>query len=215
MGLAPENTLASIAKALELKVDWIEIDVQLVGSRLVVIHDFTLDRTTNGSGVVVEQNLEYLRSLDAGSGERIPFLEEVFDAIAGRNVVLDIEIKTAGAAQAVVEAIKGQNALPLSNILVSSFEHRELVNARALLSELRIAPIIQGLPVGYPNYAKLLGASAIVMHKDFISEALVEETHAHALEIITYTVNSPAEAKRLSNCGVDGIVTNFPDRLEI
>jgi glycerophosphoryl diester phosphodiesterase len=80
-GYAPENTLASVEKAISLGADWVEVDVYAVENELVVIHDDRLERTTNGSGYIIEQSLEYLRSLDAGEGEKIPFLREIFDLV--------------------------------------------------------------------------------------------------------------------------------------
>ena len=91
-GLEPENTLRSIRKALALGVDGVEIDVYAVEGQLVVIHDETLERTTNGAGHVEAQSFEYLRSLDAGMGEKVPTLREVLD-IVDRRAFVNIELK--------------------------------------------------------------------------------------------------------------------------
>src|SRR4051794_29972802 len=96
-GLEPENTLRSFARAIEIGVDAIELDVYCVDDRLVVIHDDTLERTTNGRGEVMKSTFAALRQLDAGRGERIPTLEEVFAAVPERLTV-NVELKGSGTA---------------------------------------------------------------------------------------------------------------------
>lgn len=98
-GHEPENTLRSVRRALELGADGIEVDVHLADGRLVVIHDDTLNRTTNGTGPVAEKSFACLRSLNAGQGERIPTLEEVFDTV-NRRAIVNIELKGLGTAGA-------------------------------------------------------------------------------------------------------------------
>ena len=105
MGHAPENTLLSVTKALDLGVKWIEIDVYFIDKELVVIHDDRLERTTDGIGYVQEQSLDYLRSLDAGKGEKIPLLREIFDLIDGRAGI-NIELKGVNTAEPVVKLIR-------------------------------------------------------------------------------------------------------------
>src|SRR5436190_6736475 len=96
MGYCPENTFASFERGLELGADWIELDVHLSrDGALIVIHDETLDRTTNGHGYVKDHTLAELQQLDAGNGERIPTLPEVLDWAKSRKAILDIEIKNA------------------------------------------------------------------------------------------------------------------------
>ena len=127
MGHEPENTLLSIRKALSLGVDWIEVDVYNVENNLVVIHDRSLERTTNGSGYTCEQTFSYIRSLDAGKGQQIPTLSEVFDMV-NRQAGINIELKGFNTAKLVVDLIqkyiaKGWN---YQYFLVSSFNHYEL-----------------------------------------------------------------------------------------
>ena len=104
MGHVPENTLKSIQRALDIGVDYIEIDVYLVEDKLIVIHDDRLERTTDGEGYVVDKKLDYLRSLDAGEGQKIPLLEEVLDLINGRTG-LNIELKGENTAVPVLNMI--------------------------------------------------------------------------------------------------------------
>ncbi len=127
-GLEPENTLRSIRRALDLGVDGVEIDVYFVDGQLVVIHDDTLERTTNGRGRVEEQSFDYLRSLDAGKGEKIPTLCEVFETV-NRRAFINIELKGRNTAMPVFELIEeycDSKGWKKEDFLVSSFDHREL-----------------------------------------------------------------------------------------
>ena len=104
-GHAPENTLKSMQLAIDLGLAWVELDVHAVEHRLVVIHDERLERTTNGSGKLRRRSLSYIRSLDAGDGERIPFLEEVLDLI-DRRLKINIELKSRGSAELTARALR-------------------------------------------------------------------------------------------------------------
>src|SRR5215471_19656445 len=127
MGYCPENTLASFERGLELGADWIELDVHLSrDGELIVIHDETLERTTNGHGLVRERSLSELRALDAGDGQHIPTLPEVLSFARARATVVDIEIKNApiyyeGIERAVARAVR--DAQMLDNVIVISFDH--------------------------------------------------------------------------------------------
>ena len=110
MGHEPENTIRSVRKALELGASWVEVDVYPVEGELVVIHDDRLERTTNGRGYVVEQSLDSLRSLDAGKGEKIPLLREVFDAVDHRAGV-NVQFQCPAATKLVADASAESTAL--------------------------------------------------------------------------------------------------------
>ena len=129
MGYAPENTLLSFSKALELGANWIEADVYAVEGNLIVIHDERLERTTNGTGLVTRSTFDYLRSLDAGEGQRIPLLNEVLDLIDGKAGV-NIELKGEGAATpaaGLLEQAMSRSTWAGDQFIVSSFNHHELV----------------------------------------------------------------------------------------
>ena len=154
MGYAPENTLLSVKKALDLGVKWIEIDVYNIENELVVIHDDRLERTTDGTGYVQEQSLKYIRSLDAGGGEKIPFLKEIIDFINGR-AGLNIELKGVNTADPVVKLIREYLKLEtwdIDKFLVSSFNHHELLKAKQLFPELKIGALICAIPIDYAEY---------------------------------------------------------------
>ena len=105
MGCAPENTLLSIHKAIELGADWVEIDVHCVADKLLVIHDETVDRTTNGRGKLIDYSFEELRALDAGLGQRIPTLQEVLEVTVGK-VGLNIELKGLGTGKVLTSLLR-------------------------------------------------------------------------------------------------------------
>ncbi len=215
-GHAPENTLASVRKAIELGADWIEVDVYWVDGELVVFHDDRLERTTNGQGLLRSQSFAYLRSLDAGDGEQIPTLAEVFEAAAGK-VGINVELKGPGTAEPVVQFLQdwqGQNpGADLSRVLLSSFCHDELRLVQQLDAEVRLGALFVDLPVDAIAQAQALGAWSINPGKEAVTEAFVVAAHAAGLKVLVFTVNEVVDMERLRGLGVDGIFTDYPDRL--
>ncbi|MBW2171185.1 MAG: hypothetical protein JRF69_04260 [Deltaproteobacteria bacterium] len=142
--LEPENTLLSISRAMEIGVDAVEIDVRLTKDRaLVVIHDVTVDRTTNGTGPVSSYELSDIRELDAGKGEAIPTLQEVFDLIDSK-VTLVVELKEEGTERSVVELIEKNNLE--ENVYVISFWHELVKAAKSINSRIRTGVLLVGCP---------------------------------------------------------------------
>ena len=214
MGHVSENTLASIRKALELGARYVEVDVYHVDGHLVVFHDNRLERTTNGEGYLSGQSFEYLRSLDAGDGERIPTLEEVCREIEGRACI-NIELKgpdTAAPVAAFVGELigKGWNA---RSILVSSYNHRELLELKRLNPTIQRGALIEGLPVDDAKFAEVLGAFSVHNHAEFVDQRFIDDAHARNLNVYVYTVNHPDEIARMHQMGVDGVFTNYPERV--
>ena len=207
-GLAPENTLASFAKAVALGVDGVELDVRLVEDELVVIHDERVDRTTDGSGLVGELSLAQLRRLDAGAGERIPTLTEVLAAVPSRCLV-NVELKGAGTAAPVARTLGGQRR-PL---LVSSFDHGELAQFHALCPDVPCAPLIGRWQAGLERVAKSLDASAVNLADRLASAERVAKIASWGCRSLVYTVNDAQRAQRLKGMGVAGVFTDYPDRL--
>jgi glycerophosphoryl diester phosphodiesterase len=212
-GHEPENTLLSIRKALSLGAHWIEIDVHAAEGELVVIHDETLERTTDGRGHVAEQSLEYLRSLDAGKGERIPLLREVFD-LAGRRAGINIELKgrgTAAPAVYLIDEYVNRHGWTHDRILVSSFKPRELKKVKSLQPGIRTGLIVEGLPLHCTEIAEELGAYSIHPGLKFINRRFVEDAHLRGLKVFVFTVNSAEEIERMRLLGVDGVFTDYPE----
>ena len=214
---APENTVGGVRKAIELGADWVEVDVYTVEDELIVIHDDRLERTTNGTGYVLEQTLEHLRSLDAGDGQPIPMLDEIFDAARGPRgtVGINIELKGPGAAAAVVELVEARMRAgwPADGVLVSSFNHRELREVRRRAPELRRGALLVGLPVTNAAFAEDLGAWSVHPSIDFLDEAFVTDAHRRGLKVIPFTVNHPDDIDRMFGLGVDGVFTDYPERV--
>lgn len=211
-GHAPENTLLAVRKALDMGACWIEVDVYLVENELVVIHDRRLDRTTDGSGDVTQQALSYLRSLNAGKGEKIPFLTEVLDMVAGRGGV-NIELKgadTAGPVAALVGAYVGENRFGYDRLIVSSFQHDLLETVRRHDPGIRIGVLLEKAGEADIFRAAAMGAYSIHVHKKSVSRKLVADAHQNGMKVFVYTVNRVEELRRLKRLGVDGVFTNYP-----
>lgn len=212
-GLEPENTLRSVRKALELGADGIEVDVYFADGNLVVIHDETLERTTNGTGRVEEKPFDYLRSLDAGCGEKIPTLREVFDAV-DRSAFVNVELKGTGTAEPVAELIAeyvNGHGWSGEDFLVSSFDLTEL---RKLAGRgIRLGVLFTKPPADFPAIAKSLGAHSIHLASQFAGRRMVGKAHACGLAVFVYTVNSAAAIVKMRELGADGVFTDYPDRM--
>jgi glycerophosphoryl diester phosphodiesterase len=215
-GYEPENTLLAFQKALELKVDMVELDVQACKTgELMVIHDLKLDRTTNGKGYVCEKTYEELRCLDAGKNQKIPTLPEVLDLI-NRKVKINIEIKGSGIANSLFKLIQEyvqDKSWSWDDFLVSSFNHYEIQEFSQLTPKVKTGAIIAGIPIGYAQCASMLNCYSLHPSKEFINQALIDDAHQRGLKVYVYTLNEPEEIQKIKSLGVDGIFSNFPDRI--
>lgn len=214
-GHEPENTLRSIRRALELGADGIEVDAYFVDGELVVIHDATLQRTTNGRGRVADHSFAQLRALDAGLGEQIPTLTEVFDTVAHRAVI-NVELKgprTAAPVAMLVSDYVQHRGWRWEEFLVSSFDHEQLKTAKQLVPALRIGALINRVPRGLAAFAERLGAWSVNPHRLCVSPALVADAHQRGLKVFVFTVNEPKDLARMKAMGVDGVFSDFPERV--
>jgi glycerophosphoryl diester phosphodiesterase len=224
---APENTLSAIKKALDLPyVDSIEVDVQLSKDGIpVVIHDFTLERTTNGVGYVKEKTFAELRELDAGSwfskefkGEKIPSLGEVFELAKDQNILLNIELKTAGDMyqgyeKAVVDLVKKFKME--DRVYLTSFDHDVIRNIKRLKTKIRTGLIIDGNPVLLTEQLAEAGADVLSINAEYLTPKLITKMIEKKIRIIAWTVNDPFQIQYTLLLSKEiGICTNFPDRLE-
>jgi len=211
-GHEPENTLRSVRRALEMGADGVEIDVQLVGGELIVIHDSRLNRTTNGSGPLHRHSLAKIRQLDAGKGEQIPLLSEVLDAV-DRKAFVNIELKgrrTAGPVLALLRDYTDRRGWQPSDFLISSFHRPELRQLRG--SGFPIGILFGRSPRLFRPLARALGAWSIHVPLGHATPGLVSRVHAESLKLFVFTVNAPADIERMERIGVDGIFSDFPDR---
>lgn len=215
-GYEPENTLRSFKKALELDVDMVELDVYVCKTaELVVIHDDKVNRTTDGTGYVTKKTLTELRDLDAGQGEKIPTLEEILDLV-NNNSGVNIELKGPNTATPVADIINKYITKKYwsdNNFLVSSFNHRELAKFKKILPQVKIGALFAGIPFNYAKLAKELNAYSINLSQEFISQELVDDAHEQGLKVFVFTVNDNDDIQKIKSMGVDGIFSDFPDRL--
>lgn len=221
---APENTLAAFKLARQMGADGVELDTLLTSDDVpVVIHDFTVDKTTDGSGKVREKTLREIKKLDAGSHfdysfrtQRIPTLDEALEEI-GPQMVVNIELKSVGLRPSRLEAqvlsvIRKRNAQ--DRVIISSF------NPFALRRFHRLAP---NIPLGYlyapdvPTYLRLfmMGVPHQARHpaEEMIDAAYMDWARANRYRVNTWTVDDPARAAALRDLGVDALITNRPDLL--
>ena len=201
-----ENTIGSFKKALQYGAHGVEFDVRrCADGRIVVIHDETIDRTTNGKGCVADLTYEQLRQFDAGFGERIPLLTDVLDTFGGR-FLLNIELKDAGIADDVKRLVL-EHSLQ-HHVIVSCFEWPELA---ALPPEIPIA-LLSSKPRNLVSAAREFRATAIHPRKDIVSTSLIEAAREANLQVNVWTVNDPEQASLFRTLGVDAIFSDFPER---
>ncbi|MDE6379303.1 MAG: hypothetical protein K2L11_02425 [Muribaculaceae bacterium] len=224
--LGPENSLYTIEKGMAAGADMIEIDIhQTLDGQLVVCHDQSLDRTTNGKGLIRDLTLEQIRKyrlLDSNgqiTDQKIPTFEEVLDLIDGK-VKLLVEIKRTGniyqgIEDRMVAAIKSHNAE--SWTVAQSFDDSVLENLHAIDSSLRLEKLwvckMAGLPLGVGgtlseySYEKYDYVSSFNFFYHSVTKSMVDDIHRHGKEVKIWTVGSPEETPHLP---VDGIITNYP-----
>lgn len=214
-GYEPENTLRSFSKAIELNVDMIEFDVmQCASGEIVVIHDETVDRTTNGHGRVCDLTLTELKKLDAGKGETIPTLREVLNLVS-RRCKVNIEIKDFNIASKVYliveDYIKNHDWAP-DYFLISSFEFTEIKEFKKFSKNIKTELLFYEF-ADYIKIAQEFNSNFIGIYKDLVNNQLLEDAHKNKIKVLVYTVNDIKEIEFLKNLGVDGIFSDYPDRL--
>lgn len=228
-GYAPENTISAFDKAVEMKADYIEIDVQRSkDGELVVIHDTSVDRTTDGTGKVGALTFEQLRNLDAGSwkgeqftGEKIPTFDEILERYHGKIGIL-IELKAPelypGIEESIAQELKERNLDKPQNekIIIQSFNFESMKKMNDLL------PIV---PIGVLTSSKLdttpLALQEFSTYADYFNPSygivttdLVNHVHSLGMKISSWTVRSPESAEFLFDMGVDAIITDYPDYVD-
>ncbi len=222
----PENTLASFAGALEVGAAIVELDVQLTADReVVVLHDFTLDRTTDARGDVRQMRLSEVRAASAGypalfgdawAGERVPTLAEVLALVRGRARVL-IEVKgesvtdelEGGVEAHTVEVVRRLEMA--DQVAIISFDHRAALHLRALAPEITRGLLFgRTTPDEVARAAAEAGCSLVMPHKSQLSDALSARARAEGLALATWVVDEPAELKQLARFGLYGVGSNRP-----
>jgi glycerophosphoryl diester phosphodiesterase len=222
-GHAPENTLVAFERAVQLGAPFIETDLHLTrDARFVAIHDATLERTTNGRGNVHDFTLHELRRLDAGlwydrafMGQKIPTLEEALEFSRKHDVVFYLEIKydaAWGMHHALVGALrKEQDA---ARTIVISFDPGTLDSVRKLDASIMTGLLVDELRPESVKAAVDIGARQLCPRYTSVTAELVEQAHRSDLHVATWTVNQTEEMRAVIAAGVDGVMTDFPDRLQ-
>ena len=220
-GYAPENTLASINKAARLGTSWVEFDVQLTrDSELVLFHDSSLERTTNGKGLLADRCLKYLKDLDAGSwfgsdftGESIPTLNQALSAARELNLGCNIEIKSSFGREcetvcAVARTIANFPKSPKT--LVSSFCHKTLQMLKYNLPEVPRALIVREIPANWQLLIKQMQCSSLHISEESLDQRQVQMVQSTGIKLVAFTINDRKRAKSLFAMGVPSIFTDVP-----
>lgn len=221
---APENTLSAFRKSVELGADGIELDIHKCKSgELVVIHDDTLERTTNGTGYVKDKTWTELKELDAGSwygsefkGERLPLLTDVLKLVDGK-LTINIEIKNCpmnykGIAEDLLQLLKSYPHT--DKIMISSFDHKVLAEISAKTKKYRLALLGDSVLNKLGDYARTVGASAWNPAFDCVREDSVADAHEAKLTVNTWTVNDKKDWQHARDLHVDSIITDDPEGLK-
>lgn len=210
-GLEPENTLRSFRAAMALGVDTVECDVHLTrDGRAVLMHDHTVDRTTDGTGQVSTFSLDEIRALDAGNGERVPTLVELIELIRGR-LEAHIELKDEQAAGTVLALLREHGVE--EQVFLTSGNTALLAAVRAADSNIRMEHIFGDPPDDAIERAIAVGARRVSCHIRSLRRPFVEKAHSHGLEVIAWPPNREDEMAAAVDLGVDLICSDRPDIL--
>ena len=214
MGYELENTRASFEKAIEMKVDMIELDVfKCASGEIVVFHDENLERLGNSDANIESLTLDEIKKNSLNNGEIIPTLEEILGLLNGR-VALNIELKgkeTSSGTLALIDKFVIRNNWKFNDFIISSFDWDELKAMREISPTIAIAVLTEEAPRNAIPIAKELNAIAINPWYKKLSATDVREIHAANLKIFAYTVNKPSSIRKMKKFNIDGIFTNFPD----
>lgn len=216
MGHETENSLASVQKALDLGVDMIEIDVFRIRSgEILVFHDKTVERLTNGGGNIEDYNIVAAKSLTLRGNHKIPQLQDVL-RLVDKKAKLNIELKgtnTADRVNFIIERYIENQGWTLDQFLISSFNWQELSEIRKMNAEIEIAVLAEGDPLKAIPVAKELNAVAINPDYRLLTKSNVDAIHKAGFKVYTWTVNDPEDIEKLKKMGVDGIFSDYPERI--
>ncbi|PIU48041.1 MAG: hypothetical protein COS94_04230 [Candidatus Hydrogenedentes bacterium CG07_land_8_20_14_0_80_42_17] len=219
--LYPENTLISLKSAIEMGIEIIEFDVQMSrDGELIIIHDDTVDRTTDGKGFVYEMTTEEIRLFDAGTkfspsfaGEKIPILDEVLKLSASSNIALNIEIKNGPVFYENIALKIVRKVLEFDlrdRTVISSFDHEALYDAKKVDSKIKTAPLSVNRMHRVCDYLRELKADGFHPRWNYLTEELISELHDNGYFVNTWIVNEESQFTKLAEWGVDAIGVNNP-----
>ena len=207
----PENTLRSFRRALAVGVAAVELDVQLTkDGRLAVIHDETLDRTTNGRGPVQDFTLAELKRLDAGRGEPVPSLEEVFDLVQGKADLV-VELKQPEAAGALLDFFQARQAFDVASIV--SFWHPAVKALKKAEPRLNTGVLMVGCPADPVGLARAARADTLALNFRYVNRELVDAAHQQDIKVMVWNIDDPETLKPYLAMNLDAICTNRPQEI--
>ncbi len=208
---APENTLKAFNQGIKEGANGIELDIRITSDKeIVVIHDETIDRTSNSSGKVNALTLQELLKYDFGEGEKIPTLKQVLKKF-GNRCWLNIEIKEEGFEQILVELLKEQQII--EKIVISSFLIPTLIKIKELAPEIQTGYLYNFNLDDLDGLLEEVIINGIHPEKGTITKKTIQDAHRKDLVIRAWTVDDPKIAKKLAESGIDGIITNDPKRI--
>jgi glycerophosphoryl diester phosphodiesterase len=221
-GYAPENTLAAFRRAIALGVSFIETDLHLTrDAHFVALHDESVNRTTTGQGPIQTMTLAEVRRLDAGSwfgsefmGERVPTLLEILEFARKNDVVFYLELKPNGfwgGEHALISALR--DAGQIARVVIISFDPGILEGLRRFEPTLMTGLLFDHQTEDAFAQTLAIGARQIAMRGDLVTPNFLREAHQRDLQVVCWTVNNPAHMRLLASAGVDGIMSDYPDRL--
>lgn len=215
-GYEPENTLAAFNKALEMRADGIELDIQLsADGEIIVFHDETLDRITNGTGLVENFTLSELKKFRISETHQIPTLKETLDLI-NQNCLLNIEIKNSKATKSLIELIEKYiltKNWKYDSLIISSFDWNALQEIYFSNPKIQLGVLTETDLNLAISFAKTVNAKAIHPHFILLDEENIKKIQNHNLLVFPWTVNKQADIDKLKKHNVNGIITDFTDRI--
>jgi len=211
-GIEPENTMRAFKRAMDLGVDFIELDVRMsIDKKLVVIHDDKVDRTTNGNGYVRDLTFEAIRKLDAGKGEKIPSLEEAVDLLKKGKQRIAIEIKEPDTLDGILKIVMEEGLS--SKVIIVSFWHNVLKRVKEIEPEIKTGAIFVGRPVDAVSMAKAAQSELLCLKHKYIDKEVVVECHKNDIGVNAWVVDAIEDIEEMKELGVDIISSDHPDRI--
>ena len=215
-GYEPENTFVSIQKALDMQVDGIELDVHLsADGEIIVIHDETIDRTTNGKGFVNALSLRELKAFRIDSKHQIPKLKEVFDLV-NQDCFINIELKSYEVTEKVVSLIEKyvtKNGWKYNRFLISSFDWNALQQVAFLNDKIPIGVLTETDLDLALAFAKFIQAKSIHPHFHLLTKENTAQIQKKGLQVFPWTINELEDIQKIKKFNVNGIITDFPNRI--
>ncbi|MGD2151501.1 MAG: glycerophosphodiester phosphodiesterase family protein [Desulfobacterales bacterium] len=212
-GHAPENTIESIDCAIEMGVDYIEIDVQPTrDGRLVVFHDRTMRRLTGLHGYVREYTfVELAEKANLSNRQKIPSFEEVCDLVSKSNVGLFVEIKSPGIESIILKTLR--KYFDISSCLMGSFYHRSILKLKQIDPTVKTIALMVGVPLTTRNIVRDSQCNYLGLGIGSLDEQQIQEVRSEGCGVIVWTVDEADELPLLCELGIDGVVSNFPDKI--